>query len=195
MNWLRSIILVVALCFTAVTSTGLTPDERKIVLHAKEQLQIAINQNAILVNEARAARNSAETANVEAARATESAQIADTKAKIAKALEDRQYKELVRSEKENREMRPIVAQVNKWCGLGAFIYGVKRLMKCLMWFLIGGGILAVIIGGASMFGVPFLAPIAKLVIKFFAAIVNFIFKIPGWIVNFIRRIFRRPVKS
>jgi hypothetical protein len=68
---------------------------------------------------------------------------------------------------------PVIKEVNKWFGLGAIIYGVKKLLK---WAIFGTLILAVI--GVALF---FFAPGALVVIR----------KVFGVATSFIGRIFKR----
>jgi hypothetical protein len=80
-------------------------------------------------------------------------------------------------------MRPIVAQVNKWWGIGAYVYGTKRLLSKLMWFGIGGIVLVIAASIAAFAGVPFLAPLAGLLRK-----------IPGWFIGLFKN-FKLPKRK
>lgn len=152
---------VACMVIFALPSYGYSPNERgrlKLIRTAViagiehgKALQLA---NESLAKEAESAHVEADNANKVAGMAASSAFTAGVTARKAQA-------EAERAAKENAEMRPIVEQVNKWCGLGAFVYGIERILHCLMWLAIGIVALVVLFFVASLI-FPALGPILRL---------------------------------
>jgi hypothetical protein len=128
-----SAVVVAVLIFAgAINSDALTPKEREKVQHAA----------------AEQARIEADNANKVALLAAESAMTSETKAKLAEALEERQFKEFERAAKENAEMRKIVDQVSgPWWfpGLNALIYGIKKCALSLLVIIAGIVVLFIVV--------------------------------------------------
>ncbi len=97
---------------------------------------------------------------------------------------DLQTKNLNESRQEAADSKKIVDEVNKYWGLGAFLYGAKRLGWRLLLVAIGLSVIGFLL---NMF-VPFLQP-------FFAGAVRFIISIPGKIGRFVMGLFRRKPPS
>lgn len=117
-------IAVAVVTFLASASLALTPQERDFAVKARGYMELAkqkaiqqeqviddINkENEILDQIAQGQRN----------------QIINLSDQI-----DRSHKNEEELAKYNAYAKPIVEQVNKWCGLGAFGYGIQKLSKCL----------------------------------------------------------------
>jgi hypothetical protein len=95
--------------------------------------------------------------------AKESAAMTERRALVAEAAVLSEHGELQRSAKENAAMRPIVARVNKWWGIGGIVYGFVRLAKHLL-------ILAAVVIALG---------VAVLVLSFFFPMIGVAFKAVG----------------
>jgi hypothetical protein len=181
MSYLRSMIVTVLgviaaailLVFLAANTEGLTPRERKLVIHANSELDAAIAYGAQRDNEIKAAKDETAQSDQIARLAAQSALTAGQKLVTAEALQKKEHDELVRSQKENATMRPIVAIVNRWWGIGGILYGFKRLaihLLILSAVIIALAVAAVI--GATLLNitVPGLAPILGVVTGFFGRV-------------------------
>ncbi len=130
-----------------------------------------------------------ENANLKVTIGTQDARIAvqeKTIDELAQANEERQKvidlqtKNLNETRQLAADQKKIVDEVNKYWGLGAFVYGAKRLG----WRLLIVAVILSILGFALNLFVPALQPL-------FAGIVGFIVKIPGRIARFVTGLFRR----
>lgn len=117
--WLMGTVIMAA-SFVGTFAYALTPKERAIVQHAAKGVDDAIVHNDVAKAETAAAN--AATSNAEA-----SAKVADDKSVVAEKQAKDLREELKRSATENAKMRPIVDEVQSWCGIGGIIYGFKRL--------------------------------------------------------------------
>lgn len=144
-----SAVVVAILIFAgAISSDALTPKEREKVQQALAAVDKAIAHGEALTAAAEQARIEADNANKVALLAAESAMTSETKAKLAEALEERQFKEFERAAKENAEMRKIVDQVSgPWWfpGLNALIYGIKKCALSLLVIIVGIVVLFIVV--------------------------------------------------
>jgi hypothetical protein len=93
---------------------------------------------------------------------------------------DLQTKNLNESRQEAADLKKIKDQVNAYWGLGAFLYGAKRLG----WRLLIVAVILSVLGFVLNLFVPELRPL-------FTAIVGFFVKIPGRLARFVTGLFRR----
>jgi hypothetical protein len=150
--------IALTLFYFVLRAQALTPEERKIVQHAKEQLDIAIAHGGELEKAAEDAKNNAQISDNAASLATASAQTAGEKAEKAEKQAQEQHDELVKCAKENEEMRPIVAAVSgPWWfpGLNALFYGIKKCALSLTVIVLGLVVLVVVL----CLAVPGLRPV------------------------------------
>jgi hypothetical protein len=102
-------------------------------------------------------------AQSEIAFAKSSAEMTERRALVAEAAVLSEHGELKRCATENAAMRPIVAQVHKWWGIGGIAYGFVRLAKHLL-------ILAAVIIAIG---------VAVLILSFFFPVIGVAFKAIG----------------
>lgn len=139
---------------------ALTPKERAKAQHARDGVEQGIEHNNLLGQQLQQANQSASDSATSAQQAEDRALTAEKQAKD-------QHDELVRAATENAYMRPIVKQVNSWWGVGAIIYGFKRLAVHM---LILTAVL-IVLGILLMVFVPAAIPIIRLA---FSTVVRFL---------------------
>jgi hypothetical protein len=144
MKWKLPIVVLMA-----CASLALTPAERDWAIQARTYVQAAKQkayeqqrviedsnrENEILDQLAKGQRN----------------QIVDLSGQIDKSHENE-----VKLAKYNEYAKPIVEQINKWCGLGAFSYGIKKVSHCIIWGIVGiaGLVIVVVVIGLLTGSLP-----------------------------------------
>jgi hypothetical protein len=133
--------LLVCACLS--TASALTKKERALVTVIQSEVREGINDLS---------QSHTELANAQK-------QILDTQhyafetdkaIGVVKAKAAEEHKNLVAFAKLNAKMKPVYDQVTKWCGFGAIVYGLGRIVHCLMWLVIGIVILVVVVIGLSV---------------------------------------------
>jgi hypothetical protein len=125
------------IAFAFLTSVfALTPNERKMVQTIKTQVEEGQADYA-------ASQAALSQANHDTAAAAQTA--ATTASDLAEA-----QKKFDTVNKDNARMKPVYDQCTKFCGFGAILYGVGRIIHCLMWLVIGVVALIVVIVGLSI---------------------------------------------
>lgn len=166
-------------------SLGLTPQESKIIQHALDQTEIAIQHGKTLEAEVEKLKGEAEQASASASSANSSAGSAWASAFTTGIKAAAAAKEAEACQKENAEMRPIVKAVTgPWWfpGLNALLYGIKKCSISLVVIIVGIVVILVVIKlltGLSCGAI-------------FTPILGFFAKIPGWIMALIRRLKPKP---
>lgn len=145
----KLLIIVIAALFAA-PAFGLTPHERIKVTTALQAVDIAIAQTRLAEEHGRTVQSAADAATSSALKAEGEAILAKRSAEASKQKAITAEKQAAELKAQNDMMFPVYEQVNKGCGFGAFAYGFKKLMKCFLWFLVGGTVI-----GVALF---FLAP-------------------------------------
>lgn len=140
-----SAYLVIGLIVTN-SAFALTVSENKVAKHARAELKAAQNER----DQAKADEAAAST---DADNAQWWALDAENRAAEAQKASDEQHRQLVEAVKQNAEMRPIVEQCKKWWGIGAIIYGFKRLAIHLFILI---AVLAVLAAALAWFFPPVL---------------------------------------
>jgi hypothetical protein len=146
----RLYLAFVILLSGCALSFGLTPKEREIVLHAKGQLEAAQKEQ----------QHSKDLADW----AMQSNQEAWDFAAATKAAADKTGIEIDIAHQHEKDqaayigkMEPVYKAVTRWWDLGAFVWGVKQLLKHLLILAFVGAALA-----AVVYGLSFLFPIIGL---------------------------------
>jgi hypothetical protein len=142
------------LTFTGLT-LGLTPNERKAVQLAQQELRQGQADYAAAKAALAAADQRAADAQVHAA---------TTDQKLGEA-----QKQFDTVNKDNVRMKPVYDQCTSKWGIGAIIFGVKDLAKHLMWVAIGGVALIIALYALS-FAFPIFGVILAAVVRFFTMI-------------------------
>jgi hypothetical protein len=153
----------------ACVSLALTPAEREWAIEARTYVQAAKQK-------AHEQQKVIEESNRENEILDALAQGQRTQIETLSGQVDRSHNNEIELAKYNAYAKPIVEQVNKWCGLGAFSYGIHRLSKCFMWGLFG------------VVGVVVIVLVIGLLTGTFPAIVGFFKTAWGFVVALFRRI-------
>ncbi len=152
--------------FLALVSLALTPTERNTVERAKEYIvhaQSKAQEQQLVIEET----------DRENARLDQIAQGQQTQIITLSGQIDEHYKNEKKAIEYNQYAKPIIDQVNKWWGLGAFVYGAKVLSGHLL-------ILALVISLAAgvlyalSFAFPFIGLAFRFVRRLFSRVVNII---------------------
>jgi hypothetical protein len=159
---LAFVVFTLFILFGAYATFGLTPDERKIVQHAKTELTTAQADYT-------AAKDALAAADQRAADAEAHATDTDKAAAVLKKQTDDLYTEALTLKSLNAKMQPVYDACTKWFGAGAIIFGVKDLLKHLMWFALGAGVLVIALYALS-FAFPILGIVLAVVVRFFTFI-------------------------
>ncbi len=147
----------------ALFCLALTPVEKRIVQHAKDQLSQAQQESVILKDELSQAQG-------EAALSALSAQSAESKAKTAQDQAVAEHAQLVKAVDQNAKMKKVYDACTKWWGLGAILYGIGSLLKHV---LIGIAFIVVVMILLMIF-VPAAAPILRAIGSVFGSIFSII---------------------
>jgi hypothetical protein len=173
-------LTLIFITLIASVSLALTPTERTVLEHARtklvesQKLFESVNLKLTTAEQQIASANQhAAESDARAASAEQNASQARVQAQITGAVADVLRKQIDVSHDNEQRLanevaiyKPVYDQVNKWCGIGAFVYGFKKLLHCLMWFGIGAGVLAIILAVVAVWtGAPILAPIAKFTVS------------------------------
>ncbi len=146
----------------AYSSTALTPAERKVVQHARTELTTAQKDYSD-------AKTSLAAADQRAADAEAHAATTDQAAGVLQKQTDAIYKEALTLKAMNAKMQSVYDSCTKWFGAGAIVFGVKDLLKHLMWFALGAGVLVIALYALS-FAFPIFGIILAVVVHFFTFI-------------------------
>lgn len=136
---------------------GLTPVERKTVLHAREQLHLSINQFNAANESALAADNALVTANLRLAQ-------------LDKDIGAAHEREIALA-KLNAKMKPVYDTCTSRWGLGAIGFGLSMLFKHILILLTVVALLGVALYVLSFF-FPVIGVVMKAIAVFFHMIAN-----------------------
>lgn len=143
----------------ACACLALTPAERKIVEHAKAQLEGA-------QTELKQAQDYAQWADKSQADAWTFAGQTDAAAKKTGQEIETAHKHEQDQAAYIAKIEPVYKAVTRWWGLGAFVWGIEELLKHLLILaLFGTGLMLAFWGLTFVF--PFLLPAFHLVVAFF----------------------------
>jgi hypothetical protein len=136
-------------------SFGLTPKEREIVLHAKNQLEAAVAEQQHSKDLAAWAMQSNQEAWDYAGQTKAAADLTGQEIKTAHQHEKEQASYITKLE-------PVYKAVTRWFSLGAFVWGTQQLLKHLVILaLFGIGLMLAFWGLTFVF--PFLLPVFRIV--------------------------------
>jgi hypothetical protein len=163
----HKVYLVLLVWFTSYSLCfGLTPTERKIIIHAKEHLGLAKQENIQAWDEANKAYNKAHEAEQRAAETDKQIDITKGQIKVAHDNEKRLGGLVAKYE-------PFWIQGHKWWGIGAIGLGVGILVKHL--FVTIAVVLLLIVAGLVLaFFFPFLIPLFRMIGNFFGMLFRWI---------------------
>ncbi len=159
---MRKLLTLTMIVTVSVLLLGLTPAERKVVQHAKTELSTA-------QTDYQAAKDALAAADQRAADAEAHAKDTDKAAKVLRKQTDELYKETTTLKALNEKMKTVYDSCTKWFGAGAIVFGVKDLLKHMLWFALGAGVLVI-----AVYALSFVFPIfgigLAVVVKFFTFI-------------------------
>ena len=144
MKWKLPLVILMA-----GVSLALTPAEREWAIEARTYVQSArqkaYEQQRVIEEENR------ENEKLDQIAQGQQTQIIDLSGQI-----DKSHNNEIELSKYNSYAKPIIEEVNKWCGLGAFGYGIKKLSHCFLWgaFGIVGIVVIVLVIGAATGTLP-----------------------------------------
>jgi len=128
---MKKLALTLALiCALVSPAFALTKRERALVTVIQTEVREGIKD----LSQSHAAL---EQADARAAEAEKHAADTDVAIGIVKKQVDVEHATVIAFAKLNAKMKPVYDQVTKWCGFGAIIYGIGRIVHCLMWLVIG----------------------------------------------------------
>jgi hypothetical protein len=177
MSWKGLALTLALMCALCSPTFALTKKERALVTVIQTEVREGIKD----LSESHAALAQA------AQRADEAEKhAADTDAAIGvvKKQIDVEHATVIAFAKLNAKMKPVYDQVTKWCGFGAIIYGIGRIVHCLIWMVVGIVVLFLIIIGLSIaspaFGIAISGIMTMLRIPV-AAFHNLLVRIETWL--------------
>ncbi len=160
---MKRIIVFAALGLILCNAYALTPQERKVLTQARTEIRAGKAQyDQSRLDLAAAQKETADALNhiqvTEGANAT-----------LAQGIK-REHTENVANAAAAAKYKPVYDACTRWFGAGAIVFGVKDLLKHMLWFALGAGVLVI-----ALYALSFAFPIFGVFLAVFARVFKGIF--------------------